>query len=519
MSSYSAYRSGMYDRVLRIASFNGVDQSQGDYSGDYGSSPNCKNFISRYDKLYTASGVAQYGATAPTSEYESSDGRLFQGFFRDSSGNDFSRVMLALHGRFYVSDLDCKSWTPLGAGFTTNNWSSVSYRDEDHDWIIFANGEDESQYWDGTSESTFPLHPKQGATSTEEGKELFFSKITLLNERLWGGVDASRPDRIYWSDSFDPENWEFDFTDSSNNGGGFVDIATFDGTRIRAVVNAFDDVLVFKDKSVHRISGTYPGEFSVTQVYGSKGTLAPRTIVYNGSRLYFLSSDGLCCYNGTSVYNLSENGDRKLKDVWARINPSTMSKACAVMMDTIIYLAVPLDGSAINTHVIEYDVSTGIYSIIEYAGVDDWLILRDNRFEYTGSSTFSGKLERLLFLNGDKIYSYGVGYTFAGEPINASWQSPKISCGSISSKKSTGRIYMSIDAQSLTVGSTPSIRITMYSGDKVRSKLIPLKNGVNNIRKRVKIRGRTFSFKLENVNGDPFTINKGMEIRIEEDYD
>lgn len=507
MASYSNYHSTMNDRKLTIPEFTGIDQSRGLYNGDYGSSPDAKNFISRYGRLYTCPGAAQYGIAAPESDYESKDGRLFQAFFRDADGNDFSKIVMALHGRFYVSDIDCNEWMPISAGFTSNDWSAVNYRDENHDWIILANGSDGAKYWDGTSDAAFPLNPTQGGTEDTPGVELTFSKLTLLNERLWGGVTQEYPDRIYWSNTFDAEDWEFNYVDSANEGGGFIDVATFDGSRIRAIVAAFDDVLVFKDKSVHRISGTYPGEFALTQIYGSEGTLAPRTIVYNGSYLYFLSCDGLCVYNGTSVASLSEKGDRKLKDFWNRINPSTIGKACAVLKETVLYLAVPLDGSAINTHVVEYDVTTGVYSIIALPGVDDWLLLRE------------GQSEKLLYLDADTIYAYGNGYTFHGEPIEARWTSPEISCGSLSSKKSTGRIYMTVDAQSLDVSKEPVLKITLETDKKERTKLIPLKNGINRLRKRVKIRGRTFRFTLENVDGNPLSINSGIEIRVEEDYD
>lgn len=507
MSTYTTYYSKMYERKLTIGEFTGIDQSRGTHNGDYGSSPDAKNFICRDGRLYTCSGAAQYGVSAPQSTYESSNGRLFQAFFRDSDGSDFSKIILALHGRFYTADLDCGKWTPIAAGFVSDDWSAVNYRDEDNDWMIFANGVDRAQYWDGVQAASFPLTPIQGASDESEGVELLFSKLTLLNERLWGGVTSAYPDRIYWSNTFDAEDWEFDYIDSTNEGGGFIDVATFDGSRIRAIVSAFDDVLIFKDKSVHRLSGTYPGEFSLSQVYGAEGTLAPRTVVYNGSKLYFLSSDGLCVYNGTSVASLAEAGDRKLKDIWTRINPSTVNLACAVMKDSVIYLAVPLDGSAINTHVIEYDVSTGVYSIVELPGVDDWLILRE------------GQKETLLYLDADTVYRYGAGYTFHGDAIEASWISPEVTCGSLSSKKSTGRIYMTVDAQSLDINKTPEIRLTMYTDTKERTKLISLRNGINRIRKRVKIRGRAFRFKIENVDGNPLSINKGMEIRIEEDFD
>ena len=522
MSRYNSYSSGMYERKLDIDEFHGVDQSRGIHSPDYGSSPDAVNFISRHGELRTVNGVSKYGVAAPKSAYESADGRLFQGFFRNEDGTDFSKIIMALHGRLYTSDINAQKWTPVAGNFNTNDWSAVNYRDETNEWVIFTNGVDQAQYWDGKSSASFPLKIIQGKvieTTTDEsgneiteiispGEELHFSEITLLHERLWGGVSSDYPDRVYWSNTFDPEDWELNFEDSEQEGGGFIDVATFDGSRIRAVMNAMDDVLIFKDKSLHRLSGTYPGEFAVTQVFGTDGTLAPRTIVSNGSSLYFLSSDGLVRYNGMEASALSASGDRKLKDIWDRINDSTIDTSCAVLRDNVIYLAVPLDGSIINTHVIEYHLLDGTYSIIDLPGVDDWLLLRE------------GQKETLLFLSGDQIYQYDKGYVFFdGTPINAVWTSPSITCGSISSRKQTGRIYMTVSAISLDVDKDPQIKISLFSGEKVRTKIISLKPGINEIRKRVKIRGRNFRFRIENVDGNPLTIHKGIEIHIEEDFD
>ena len=352
-----------------------------------------------------------------------------------------------------------------------------------------------------------PVAPTKPDAIKQGNDTLIFSQIALLRERLWGAVSPFYPDRIYWSNTFDPNDWELNWEDSSNVGGGFIDIATFDGTRIRAILTAFDEILVFKDKSIHRITGSVPGEFSVGSVYSSEGTLAPRSIVYTGDKVYFLSVDGLCVYNGVTATPLSSTGDRKLKNIWSRINESTISTACAVLKDNIIYLAVPLDGSIINTHVIEYNLYDGTYSIVELPGVDDWLLMRE------------GQKETLLFLDGNGVYQYDIGYTFAGEPINAYWISPEISGSSMSARKTTGRIYMRIEARSLDISKQPYIKLTMSNGVKSREKLIRLNNGMNDIRKRIKIRGRTFRFKIENVDGNPITIHRGVEICTEEDFD
>lgn len=504
MASFTYYASSMSERKLNIDAFTGIDQSRGIHSGDYGSSPDAINFIAREGILKTAGGVSKYGPAVPV-EVSGDDGRLFQGFFRDAQHNDHTALVLTIEDRIYgaeVTDSAELVWKELGNNFSSDDWTAVNYRDETNDWIILTNGVDKPQYWDGFSDSVHEIDMKQG------GEPILFSQITMLNERLWGGVSADNPDRIYWSNTFDPDNWELNFEDSDNDGGGFVDVATFDGSRIRGIVAAMDDILIFKDKSLHRLSGSYPGEFSLTQVFGTEGTLAARTIVDDGRSLYFLASDGLVRYSGMTAISLSASGDNKLKDIWSRINASTIDTACAVMVDSIIYLAVPLDGSIINTHVIEYDTRTGTYNIVELPGVDDWLVLR------------IGQQETLLFLSDGQIYRYNSGYTFYdGAPINAVWTSPCITCGSLASKKQTGRIYMSVSATAIDISSQPEIKITLFSGDKVRSKTLKLKTGLNEIRKRIKIRGRTFRFKIENVNGCPLTIHHGVEIHIEEDYD
>jgi len=144
---------------------------------------------------------------------------------------------------------------------------------------------------------------------------------------------------------------------------------------------------------------------------------------------------------------------------------------------------------------------------MDFAGIADWLIHRD------------GQTETLMCLVGDQVYQYDSGTSFCGKPIEAYWLSPEITLGTLTTKKKVGRIYMSVNAQSINVQKDPAVKITLTSGNKERSKTIQLKNGYNEVRKRIKVRGRSFRFRIENVDGNPLTINRGMEIVLEEDSD
>lgn len=486
------------ERIVPISEFHGVDQSRGIHNPDIATSPDEENFVSRFGFLRTHHGVSSIYPPLPTPCTG-----MAQTFFRDSENALDKSYLLAYGqtsggGRMYA--LKDGAWQELVRGVQSSDWHGVNYRHNADDWYIMTNGVNALRYWDGTSSSLLALNPKQG------GETIIFSHLTLLYERLWGAVRASEPDRIYWSNSFAPNDWELNY-ETPDAGGGFLDVATFDGTHIRAIVAAFDDILIFKDKSMHRLNGTYPGEFNLTQVYGTEGTLGYGTIVHTADRLYFLSADGLCVYDGMTVSSLAHAGDRKLLDVWRRLNTAAIDKARACIYEDVIYLSVPLDSAAANSHVIEYNLRDGTYSIMSFAGITDWLVHRE------------GQTETLLCLVGSQIYRYDTGTNFCGQPINAYWTSPEISLGTLTTKKKVGRIYMSVNAQSLDFQRDPSIRITLMSGNKTRSKEIPLKNGHNDVRKRIKVRGRSFRFRIENCNGDPLTINRGMEIVLEEDSD
>jgi hypothetical protein len=505
-ATYSAYASGSNDRRLQVNEFHGVDQSAGVHNRDIASSPDAVNFVVQNGVLRTAGGIAAYGNAIPLipSEYlAESKPRLFQAFFRDVSGNDFTRIIAAINRRLYYFDTATSDWVSIGP-VAKDGCDMVNYRHEATEWAIFTDGDGEAYYWDGTELVITEMNPTQG------GEAIKFQQIALLYERLFGAVLRDTPDRLFWSESFGPEAWEPNVSNPDDSA-GYADIATFDGSRIRAITTAFGDLLIFKDKTVHRIAGTYPGEWQVSQIFGSNGTLSPRSIVNAGTAVFFLSSDGLCKYDGSTVYTLKGIGDRKLKNTWANLNANAIDNACAVFYNNRIYLSVCLDPEeSRNTHVIEYDVTDYTYSVVELPGVDDWLVLRE------------GQKETLLAIIWNQVYRYDTGATFASEVnknINAVWTSPEFTGASLASKKRTGQVYLTVEAGCLDVDRKPSMKLSMLSGDKVKSRVIPLEVGTQTIRKPVRIKGRSFRFKIENQNGDPLTVHGGFEVVIEEDFD
>lgn len=256
---------------------------------------------------------------------------------------------------------------------------------------------------------------------------------------------------------------------------------------------------------MHRLNGSYPGEFNLTQVYGSEGTLAPGSIVHTADRLYFLGMDGLCVYNGMSVSTLSHAGERRLDGLWKRMNREKTEEACAAIFRDTLYLALPLDGAQQNSHVLEYRLSDGCCSLVALSGVRDFLVERN------------GTEERLICLVGKRVLEYGRGGTMDGLAIEAGWSSPVLAMETLTARRTAERISMTVMAEDM--GGGMGMRLTVESEKGSRSREVRLKEGVNLVRQRVRIRGRTIRFRIESMYGCRLVFPAGMELLMEEDSD
>ena len=74
------------------------------------------------------------------------------------------------------------------------------------------------------------------------------SAMTLHFERVWGTGDELYPNKVFYSAENDPECWDTD------KGAGELSITTHDGDMFIAIATVFDDVVLYRQKSLFRIS-------------------------------------------------------------------------------------------------------------------------------------------------------------------------------------------------------------------------------------------------------------------------
>lgn len=481
------------DMILTVNAFRGLDQSESDVNRDMRTSPDMANFIVEDGKMKTAPGAVDFASALPADG--SGSATIMEAAYHNADGTTEYRLIAGCGGKLFR--LEGSAWVQMGAGFHSDQWNDVNYRKNTEEWHIITNGADAVMYAAKNSESYQAL---QGVPA--KGKY-----IALSDERLWLGGVPDDQEIVYWSWDNDPNNWAVDL-ENPEQGGGFVYARTHDGTKIVGVKALMNDVVIFKDRSLSRITGTYPGEYQMVEVYGNTGPISENTIVSSGGTVYFLCAEGLCVYNGMTVSTLAmSGGDDRLKGIARRMNRDAADKACSVIYQGVMYVALPLDGSTINNAVILYDMTQGIYTLMEQYRVDSWLV------HHIGSA------EVLLFARGNRVMKMS-GATNDGALMEARWLSPWVDAGEKNARKTSGRVYLAVEGESMTEGEPPRFKLSMQSEKKKREKIISLKRaGVNVLRPRVKLRGRILRMGIETVAGTRLTIYQGVNIQIENDED
>lgn len=123
-----------------------------------------------------------------------------------------------------------------------------------------------------------------------------FNRLGRHGERIWGTAGST----LYYSAPYDPTDWSANVSIPAN-GGGSIEVPTFDGEKFTALKSFGGNLLAFKESHIIRISGLTIDELYVQEQFGM-GTVFPNTIVEYEEKLYFLTDKGVCIYDGVGVH-------------------------------------------------------------------------------------------------------------------------------------------------------------------------------------------------------------------------
>lgn len=400
--------------------------------------------------------------------------RTLAGFHNRTAG--VWQLLAATDSALYVAQDG--TWRTLRTGLLSGLFASVNYQIGEKDVLILSNGVDAALIWDGST-----LSPANGIPRA--------AFLALHYERLWAGGKPGEPDAVYWSRAYDPQ----DFTGDAalpEKGGGMVLIPTWNGGGVRQLMTLFGDVVVFKDYDIHRVIGTYPGNYEVRRVHGVVGPLAPRSIVTDGTACYFWGREGLCLYDGVRAAPIAA---QPLKKLIGSIPAHSAARACAAIHRGVLYLALP-EGGEQNDLVLEYDLHRQTYMLRRGVTVDAFLPFG----------------EQLLFAGGGEVFIWGEGSGYDGAPLHAYWQTPWTDLGRKDVVKTVTALYLYGEGAG-------RVRATLQTEGRQKTRESAFPVGRGRMRIPIRLRGRRFRLRLENVEGSAFCIGAGVSVRMELEED
>lgn len=140
--------------------------------------------------------------------------------------------------------------------------------------------------------------------------------------------NTTNPSRVYFSALGDIT--DYTVTD-------FFDVETSDGAKVRAIVSAFNNLYIFKDNSIWRLSGTDRDSFVLEKMVDNVGTLSQQSVsVINGTGIYFVTSQNdIALYDGNyGIQFLSA----KIRSTIGSLNFSRASNTLGLAFSTYKYV-------------------------------------------------------------------------------------------------------------------------------------------------------------------------------------
>lgn len=169
--------------------------------------------------------------------------------------------------------------------------------------------------------------------------------------------NSDYPSRV-WFSALD-NIFSYDATD-------FLDVETSDGSKVRALVSAFDSLYIFKDKSIWRLSGTNKDDFVLQKMVDGIGTLSPVSPKVVNNYIYFTTAQNdIAIYDGAYTCKfISEKIRNTIGGLSFTRAPYTAGSAFSTYRynDFDYYCAVSTSSATNNNKVLVFDTSLAAWS-------------------------------------------------------------------------------------------------------------------------------------------------------------
>jgi len=338
---------------------------------------------------------------------------------RGYAGPTSPGVTLALNGISYNAILYYGMSFPAGYGITSFAFYRSGAGQVDLFGTTFSPVTAGSTFVDFSPLSTRPMPESLWFTLAPKYLEIFNNQLVMAGF-------SSMLSTVYWSDIGEPESVLPEY---------FAEVRTNDGDVVRGLKSYSNDLIINKQKSFHRLSGTNPNNFTLQQISDQYGTLSNRSMVVYNNLLLFLDSKGIIKYNGANIEVLSNRVESTIN----RINvPAAIENATAIHFRKYneVWFSFPVDDSLVNNHTLVYDYLADAWA--EYDGFDVSSLM-------VGQGRLPSPTAMVGTYGGQVSYFEDEIYSDYGQPIECLFQTRFTTLMGQSIEQQFRRFYLNVD--------------------------------------------------------------------------
>lgn len=269
------------------------------------------------------------------------------------------------------------------------------------------------------------------------------------------GVEAANPNRMWFSKRFNYSAWPALF---------FIDIDSNDGDVISGIYPFFDQLVIFKRKSIYILSGTDETNYSIQRANTDfrVGCVAFRSIALLDNQLAFLSERGPFVFDGLRVQYIGD----KIESIFNKTNPNLNSVfnwvqqgiccASAYKRDfkNWYFLAIPCGASNRNNLILVYDFVVQAWQVFDGILASSLAIFEENKTPFLYSGDYNGFLWKQDDTNSDG-FIHNVSKSTSN--TNSATTLEDTSQATILSTATSGGANTLTDTTITTVGGTPIV--------------------------------------------------------------
>lgn len=195
-----------------------------------------------------------------------------------------------------------------------------------NDWLVFTNGVDKPQRYDGSTCEDVPNLPSSGNTICRAVG--VFNEYLLLMRTTEGGT--AYPQRVRWCDTADPTNW-------TTGNAGYQDLVDSEDFIVTGA-GLGPYYIIYKERSIQRMElvGTDELLFNFTPTVAGEGALSADSVVDLGDYHIFIGNANIYEYRaGFSYKALGDNIYDKVFGSRGELNSSYRQRAFAVYVEEL----------------------------------------------------------------------------------------------------------------------------------------------------------------------------------------